>query len=320
MPNFNGVWSLTTQAQYASDWPSPPIVGLIAGIQQSGGSSATANIDVVKIATAGNATDYGDLTQTASQGSAGSSAITGVINLGIGQADYITIEQVGMSTSGSATDFGDLSVARRYAGAVSNDTRCVFGGGQLGDDSRTNVMDYVTIASAGNATDFGDLTANEDAKAGGSSTTRGIYSGGGDDTKSNVMEYITIGSTGNATDFGDLTVARTRMGAASSATRTLISGGIDGSSGNTGVNVIDFVTTASTGNASDFGNLTATRSYTRCCSSKTRLLTAGGYGPSASNIIDFVTIASAGDASDFGDLSAAGITCAALSNGHGGIA
>ena len=171
MPNFNGVWSLTTQLQYASDWPSPPIVGLIAGID-NGSGSPSANIDVVKIATAGNATDYGDLTQTATQGTAGSSAITGVINLGAGQADYITIEQVGMSTSGSATDFGDLSVSRRYAGAVSNDTRCVFGGGQLDNDSRTNVMDYVTIASAGNATDFGDTTANEDAKAGGGSILR----------------------------------------------------------------------------------------------------------------------------------------------------
>ena len=147
-----------------------------------------------------------------------------------------------------------------------------------------------------------------------------LYSGGGDDTKSNVMEYITIANTGNATDFGDLTVARTRMGAASSATRTLISGGIDGSSGNTGVDVIDFVTTASTGNAGDFGNLTATRSYPRSCSSKTRFLTAGGYNSDRSNIIDFVTIASAGNASDFGDLTTAGITCAALSNGHGGLA
>ena len=160
MPNYNGVWSLTTQLQYVSDWPSPPVVGIIAGMD-NGSGSASANIDVVKISTAGNATDYGDLTQTATQGSAGSSAITGVINLGIGQADYITIEQVGMSTSGSATDFGDLSVSRRYAGAVSNDTRCVFGGGQLDNDSRTNVMDYVTIASAGNATELWIVTGKQ---------------------------------------------------------------------------------------------------------------------------------------------------------------
>ena len=317
MPNFNGVWSLSTQYQYAADWPRPPIVGILAGIYAA--NQPSANIDVVLIATTGNASDFGDLTQAASQGSAGSSSTRGVINLG-SASDYITIEQIVMGTSGSATDFGDLSVSRRYAGAVSNDTRCVFGGGFNDSDSRVNVMDYITIASAGNATDFGNLTVAEDAKAGGGSTTRGIYSGGGDNTKSNVMEYITIGSTGNATDFGNLTLARTRMGAASSSTRTLISGGIDASSGNTGVNVIDFVTTATLGNAGDFGDLTATRSYTRCCSSKLRFLTAGGLGSDKSNIIDFVTIASAGNASDFGDLTLAGIICAGLSNGHGGIA
>ena len=68
------------------------------------------------------------------------------------------------------------------------------------------------------------------------------------------------------------------------------------------VNIIDYVTIASVGNATDFGDLTQSRDSTATCSSTTRGLTAGGDGNSTFNIIDYVTIASTGNASDFGDL------------------
>ena len=66
------------------------------------------------------------------------------------------------------------------------------------------------------------------------------------------------------------------------------------------------VTVASTGDATDFGNLTDERCYgVGACANATRGTFAGGWeAPGMSNIIDYVTISSPGDASDFGDLTA----------------
>lgn len=84
-------------------------------------------------------------------------------------------------------------------------------------------------------------------------------------------------------------------------------------------NTIDYITMASAGNATDFGDLTASRSYHGSLSNKTNGVFPGGI--SSNTTIDFITIASTGNASDFGDLLYAGpesTQCA--SNSHGGIA
>ena len=128
---------------------------------------------------------------------------------------------------------------------------------------------------------------------------------------SNVLDYITLSSEGNATDFGDLSASRDRFGSCGNTTRGVFSGGFYvglGSSGNTYSNVIDYITIASTGNVTDFGDLTVGRQQVSSgvTSSSTRGLTFGGdtSGPT-SNVIDYITIASTGNASDFGDLTSA---------------
>ena len=81
----------------------------------------------------------------------------------------------------------------------------------------------------------------------------------GGDYSANVMDYVTIGSTGNATDFGDLSVVRISTDGASSNTRGLFMGGYNASFGASQTyrtNTIDYITIASTGNATDFGDLT----------------------------------------------------------------
>ena len=72
-------------------------------------------------------------------------------------------------------------------------------------------------------------------------------------------------------------------------------------SGPTESNVLDFVTIASTGDATDFGDLTAARGRGASVCSSTRGIMCGGETPTAVNTIDFITIASAGNATDFGD-------------------
>ena len=72
-------------------------------------------------------------------------------------------------------------------------------------------------------------------------------------------------------------------------------------------NVIDYITIASTGNATDFGDLTvARRNFGGSgCSNGTRGVFAGGTQSGDNNTIDYITIASTGNATDFGDLSVA---------------
>ena len=67
---------------------------------------------------------------------------------------------------------------------------------------------------------------------------------------------------------------------------------------------MDYVTIATTGNATDFGNLTDQRSHLGSASSHTRGIFAGGYDqPAFFNIIDYIEISTTGNAIDFGDLT-----------------
>tara|TARA_Y100000310_G_C20654964_1_gene801520 strand:- start:1278 stop:2276 length:999 start_codon:yes stop_codon:yes gene_type:complete len=74
--------------------------------------------------------------------------------------------------------------------------------------------------------------------------------------------------------------------------------------------IIDYINIASTGNATDFGNLLSGRNYPAGCSngSSDRGVSAGGYDGTTSpltakNVIEYVTISSAGNSQDFGDLT-----------------
>jgi len=79
-----------------------------------------------------------------------------------------------------------------------------------------------------------------------------------------------------------------------------------------GVNTIDYITIATTGNATNFGDRSSTSAYgNAACSSATRGCFGGG---DLINIIDYVTISSIGNAIDFGDLTASTYLFAACSS------
>jgi len=102
--------------------------------------------------------------------------------------------------------------------------------------------------------------------------------------------------------------------------RALFSGGtVD--DGTTPSNVIDYVTIATTGNASDFGDLTVARARGggSGAASTTRGVFGGGTANDSLNVIDYVTIASTGNALDFGDLTVARYDNSGLSNSTRGI-
>ena len=65
---------------------------------------------------------------------------------------------------------------------------------------------------------------------------------------------------------------------------------------------VESVELATTGNATDFGDMTSATSYGGAVSSNIRVVYAGGYAPSITNKIEFFTTASTGNGTDFGDL------------------
>ena len=182
----------------------------------------------------------------------------------------------------------------------------VFAGGLT--PAKTNVIDYVIITSLGNAIDFGDLNVAIHGAGGFGSNTRGIIAGGTNaaDTGVNTIQYITYASKGNTTNFGTLSSgARVNSpGTFSNSTRG-ISGGGEGVGPTYPItNVVDFVTIATTGNATDFGDLLGATYALSGTASSTRGVFAGGNTPGGqTNVIQFVTIASIGNTTDFGDLT-----------------
>ena len=84
--------------------------------------------------------------------------------------------------------------------------------------------------------------------------------------------------------------------------RGLFSGGYAASR----TNHISYITIATLGDSTDFGDITRAVADLGGCSDGTKSLAAGGDVGSASNVIDYVTIATTGNAVDFGDLSLAG--------------
>jgi len=229
-----------------------------------------------------------------------------------GYSDFNTMDYIDISSTGNATDFGDLSAGGYDLSGASSSTRGIISTFRESGTQSTTRADYITIASAGNATDFGDITVSRTGGMGCSSDTRSIFQGGKSaSTSYNVIDYFTTASTGNATDFGDLTEDRGSMhdGTVNSTTRGIAAGGYrEGAS--TATNRIDYITMASTGNATYFGDLLAAKYNMAGASSPTRGLMAGGN--TSGDVIQYITIASTGNATDFGD-------CTIALNGRGGV-
>ena len=96
----------------------------------------------------------------------------------------------------------------------------------------------------------------------------------------------------------------------SSPTRGIFAGGrakgtVGPYSANAGTHEIDFVTIASKGNSTTFGDMTFNGGYCGGISNTTRGIIGGARQPATVNNIDMITIASTGNAVHFGDLTVA---------------
>ncbi len=258
-------------------------------------------IDYVGIASASNATDFGDLTSTADYGGAcgdGTYALHGG-GYNSGNTYLNIIDKVTVSTTGNATDFGDLLAATAYCtGAICNGTYGLWAGGYA--PSFQNVIQYVTTATAGNSIDHGDLLSTASSLGGAANATYGLWAGGWIGSTSNVLQRVTIDTNSNSTDHGDLTTASNFCSGTSDPTRAVYmrSGGFD------------YVGIDTAGNATDFGDLTSDRGDKNNLSGGASDGTIGVFGGgnlnnNGTSVIDRITIQTPGNATDHGDLTIA---------------
>ena len=292
----------------------------------------TDTIEYVTISTLGNADDFGNLTQShgngGSQGGAASRTRGMWLSGQLGTSPNYSniIQAVEFASVGNAFDFGDINSARAAVGNLSNQTRAVCFAGSLSDGSKPTQIDAVTIASTGNAFDYGDMSTHTQNTANLASSTRGIMAGGSVPSRTNTIQFITINTSGDTVDFGDLTVIGPGGGATtasyngvgySNSTRGIIHGGRDVN--NNHINSIQYITIATTGNSSDFGDTAVAASQQMGGSSPTRGVVGAGANPSATNAMEFINIMSTGNALDFGDCTGRDETLGGCSNGHGGL-
>jgi len=279
----------------------------------------TDNIDYLQMTSLGNSFDFGNLAAGNVWGAGATASSTrGVFWAGENQftkLDYVTI-----ATTGKSISFGTGSPSNAGAG-FGNDTRGIW---SLGGN---NILEYVTIASTGNTSDFGDQTilggSGTTAQTAFASSTRGVIAGGYGSNpypQSNVIEYVTIATTGNGTNFGDLVTGRSSVNGVSNSTRGVIAGGYTFPGSTTYYNIIEFVTIATTGDTTDFGDLTITKRACYNGSTPTRgVFAAGTPQTNAVNSIDYITITTTGNAADFGDTRIAQRSGSGASDSHGGL-
>ena len=255
-----------TTAKYALGSGASSTRGIFCGGYDPTSSPDTDinTIEYITIATEGNAIDFGDRTVVGRTTAAASSSTRVVMAAGqVGNPGIInTIDFITTATTGNASDFGDLlSITNSMCNANNSPTRGIFSGGNAPNSPyNQNVIQYVTMASAGNATDFGDLTVNARDAAGGtaSSNTRGLILIGNSSPNNNLntIDFVTIASTGNAADFGDIFTGRYSVSSCSNSNRAVFLGGRTTSPSVVHYNSMEFVTISTTGNTSDFGDIT----------------------------------------------------------------
>jgi len=279
------------------------------------------------ITTDGNTADFGDLVSARGMFKGQGSSITRGVwvsgrtdgypntNTHVTDMDYVTV-----GSTGNATDFGNCNVAAANGardGSSNGTLLFSCGGFRSGAGNQQDDMEYITIASTGNGTNAGDLMEVNNGCVGTHGNTRYLVAGGYDGGASqlNRIQYNDFSTSANCSDFGDLTQADQYPGSASSVTRACIwhSSAYEETPEAGGTLRIDFVTVASTGNASDFGDKAIQTAESTGTSNGTRGELYGGEiyegedgsgsGTPAVNVIQKITIDSAGNATNIGDLT-----------------
>ena len=148
--NARGIWTLDDITKNKLTHKTFPR-GATRGIMGGGGTpSASDVIDFINIETAGDASDFGNLTAASYRSTACASVTRGVFMAGYIAPAYIDVlEYITILSTGNTADFGDSTQARGTGneGNLGNNTRGINAGGIGGSPAaRVNTIDYITIA------------------------------------------------------------------------------------------------------------------------------------------------------------------------------
>ena len=236
------------------------------GVIKAGNAGSSA-LNYITFASAGDASSFGNLSVVIGGLASANSSTRGLFGGGTSPRTSV-INYITIATTGNSSSFGFISGERTYLAACSSSTRAVWVGGSNASGTRQGSNYYSTIATLGDTAYFGEISTATANLAGCSNATRGIFAGGEDNGGYlNTMRYITIASTGNTTDFGNLAANNNFLAAGTNTTRAIFGGGQPASSYISAVNTMQYVTIATTGNTTNFGQLTMNRSQLAGCSS-----------------------------------------------------
>ena len=215
--------------------------------------------------------------------------------------DAITIE-----TLGNTMDFNNLEASQTGGFTCSDRTRAVYAGGRTTTTPggpNTDMIQYATFSTQQDYADSGtNLTTASAFGSAFSDKTRGVFAGRSSPGYNKTMEYVTVQTLGECKDFGDLHQDVGYTYAFASSTRGFVLGGLKGGSPAVSYNVIEYFTTQTTGDGTDFGDLNYTKYEGGAGSNATRGIVAAGYGPNYTSRIEYITMATKGNSTYFGDL------------------
>lgn len=206
---------------------------------------------------------------------------------------------VDITSTGNSSSFGTLRARVASMTATQGEGRGLFlGGNEQG--SITNKIDYISTATTGNAQSQGTLAASYYNMATASDGTTALMTGGS--MPAGTINQLTIATGTGTSSFGNLSNTRNNLcGASDGATAFFMGGYFNNAASNT----IDSVAIATSGNATDWGDLTVSANGmggNGACANTSRVIQGGGYvSGSPNNYICYFDTSSAGNAIDFGD-------------------
>ena len=317
---------LTNNPEYHGATGSATIAIVGGGDISPGGRTNT--IQKVQFDTPGNATDFGDLTENKKRITATSNLTRAVFMGGSGGSgngyQVNTIEYVTIATPGNAVDFGDL-LSTNQLGSSTSGVPTSGGGGSspsyFGDkalfagssNNNPGQIDTLDITTTGNATNFGSMGRYVYAMGAMSNGTRAVLAGG--DNNVTAIEYVTFATYSAPVTFGSTlaTGSSGSFGAVSDGTY-----GVYPANPNYNGNSLEYITIATTGNGTDFGDMYTAGDRRGGASDGTYGLLSGGRSGGANTTVtstDRITIATPGNATDFGDNTQARMNISGMGDG-----